>query len=379
MLFSIVFLVACGLAKVQRLSASKMPASAKTLADTLRFLYLQPSETWPAPHVDSGILWQELDIIPNSPLNPAADSVTAKYQLGKMLFFDPRLSGSGQISCATCHVPNLNWTDAREKSSGHNQILGKRNSPTLLNTWYATHFFWDGRSKSLEDQAFGPINSEKEMNNSMGNVVRTLRDIAEYRPFFDSAFAERGINPQTITEAIAVFEKTLVSQKARFDHYLQGDTNAMSDAALRGLHLFRTKARCMNCHYGPLLTDNGFHNIGLTYYKTEHEDLGRYMLTRKPEDVGRFKTPSLRDVMRTRPWMHNGLFDDMEEIIKLFNEGMHQPAANPDAEIDPLFPKTDPLLKKLHLNKQEQLDLIAFLESVTAAPLKFKTPVLPGF
>lgn len=148
-------------------------------------------------------------------------------------------------------------------------------------------------------------------------------------------------------------------------------------AALRGLHLFRTKARCMNCHNGALLTDNSFHNIGLTYYGREYEDLGRYKVTHNPEDVGKFKTPSLRDVIRTRPWMHNGLFDNIEGVLNIYNSGMPI-KPKPGQENDPLFPKTDTLIKKLNLTKAEKTDLIAFLESITAQPWKMRQPILPG-
>jgi len=169
----------------------------------------------------------------------------------------------------------------------------------------------------------------------------------------------------------------VVSRKADFDDFLTRDKKALSDAALRGLHIFRTKARCMNCHNGPLFTDNSFHNIGLTYYQRENEDLGRYKVTGRAEDVGRFRTPSLRDVIRTRPWMHNGLFDNIEGVINMYNAGMPQPKRKPEQAADTLFPRTDVLIKKLDLNKQERDDLIAFLHAITAEPLRVKMPALP--
>lgn len=350
---------------------------AGTYEDTLRFLYSLPADQWPAPFIDSGIVWKELGIIPESPLQAQKDSLRHLIELGKTLFFDPRLSGSNQISCASCHIPDLSWTDGRSKSVGHDQKLNKRNSPSLLNVWGYERLFWDGRSPSLEDQAFGPINSESEMHSEMPDLMRKLRRIPGYKPLFDSAFHGEGITPETLTSALAVFQRTLVSRKADFDDFLLGKKAAMSDAAIRGLHLFRTKARCMNCHFGPLFTDNDFHNIGLTYYKRENEDLGRYAVTHLPEDVGRFKTPSLRDVIRTRPWMHNGLFDNIEGILNMYNAGMPQPKPKPDQENDPLFPKTDKLLRKLDLTSGEKQDIIAFLNAITTEPLRIKAPAMP--
>ncbi len=348
-----------------------------TYEDTLRFLYSLPPEQWPSPTIDNGVAWQELGIVPESPLKPYLDSLKHLINLGKILFFDPRISGSNQISCATCHVPDLSWTDGRIKSVGHDQQPNKRNSPSLLNVWFYKNLFWDGRSHSLEDQAFSPINSEIEMHSDMPEVMAKLRKIAGYRPLFDSAFGRPEISPETVTEALAAFQRTLVSRKAPFDDFLAGRKNALSEPALRGLHLFRTKARCMNCHHGPLFSDNSFHNIGLTYYKRENEDLGRYLFTQRAEDVGRFKTPSLRDVIRTRPWMHNGLFDNIEGIINMYSAGMPQPKPKPEQAMDSLFPKTDPLIRKLDLTKQEKEDIIAFLNAITAEPTRVKMPVLP--
>lgn len=345
--------------------------------DTLRFLYSLSPDKWPAPTIDQGIVWSELGIVPETPLKPYLDSLKHMIALGKTLFFDPRISGSNQISCASCHVPDLSWTDGRRTSVGHDQQENKRNSPGLLNVWFYKHLFWDGRSNSLEDQAFSPINSEIEMHSDMPEVMMKLRGIPGYKALFDSAFGSPEISPETVTQALAVFQRTLTSRKADFDDFLLGRKNAMSDAALRGLHLFRTKARCMNCHHGPLLTDNSFHNIGLTYYGREYEDLGRYKVTKKAEDVGKFKTPSLRDVIRTRPWMHNGLFDNIEGVMNMYSAGMPQPKRKPEQANDTLFPKTDPLIRKLDLTKEEKQDLIAFLNAITAEAYHMKMPGMP--
>lgn len=345
--------------------------------DTLRFLYSLPADKWPKPTIDSGVRWTELGVIPDSPLKPHLDSLKHVIALGKTLFFDPRLSGSNQIACASCHIPDLSWSDGRARSVGHDMQTNKRNSPTILNTWFYKELFWDGRSKSLEDQAFSPINSETEMHSDMSEMIMKLRRLEGYKPLFKAAYGREEISPETVTQAIAVFERTLTSRKADFDDFLLGKKDAMSDAALRGLHLFRTKARCMNCHNGALLSDNQFHNIGLTYYQREYEDLGRYKVTHKAEDVGRFRTPSLRDVIRTRPWMHNGLFDNIDGIMNMYSAGMPQPKPKPEQVGDTLFPKTDKLIKKLDLTKEEKQDIIAFLNAITSEPYKMKAPELP--
>ena len=338
-----------------------------TVEDSLRFWYSQPSAYWPKPFIDSGIHWRELGPLPASLIN--ADSLRHEIELGRVLFFDPRLSASGQISCASCHNPKLSWTDGLAKSVGHEQRINRRNSPSLLNVWSHTSFFWDGRSPSLEDQAFGPINSESEMASDMPDVMRKLRKSTAYRALFDSAFHGEGINPETMTRALASFQRTLVSQPAAFDRFLAGDIEQLGNDALRGLHIFRTKARCMNCHNGPLFTDNSFHNTGIIQFRTETEDQGRFHATRKEADKGFFKTASLRDVTYTRPWMHNGLFDSLEEIVDMYNNGMRAAGA---AEI-PL----DPALRKLSLTDREKKDLIAFLQAISAPPPAFELPRIP--
>jgi cytochrome c peroxidase len=365
---------ACSTTKAKR-STAVIPAG--SYEDSLRFFYSLPSSQWPAPEIDVGVEWKELGIIPGSPLQPYFDSLKPMIELGKTLFFDPRLSRSNQISCASCHIPDLSWTDGRPRSVGHDQQMNKRNSPTLLNTWFYKELFWDGRSVSLEDQAFSPINSESEMHSDMGDLVRELRRIEGYKPLFRSAFGSEEISPDNVTKAIAVFERTLVSGKAGFDDFLSGRQDAMNDAAIRGLHLFRTKARCMNCHNGPLFTDNKFHNTGLTNYQSVNEDLGRYKLTHRADDVGRFRTPSLRDVVRTGPWMHNGSVDNMDVLMNMYGAGMPQAAPKPGQISDSLFPKTDPLIRKLNLTKEEKQDLIAFLNAITSEPYRVKAPSMP--
>jgi len=327
--------------------------------DKLRKLYSRSPDQWPAPSVDAGVQWKELGPLPGSPLEKQKDSLRHLVELGKILFFDTRLSGSGKISCATCHQPELHWTDGKEKSIGHEGAVNKRNSPTIQNSWYYSRLFWDGRSKDLQDQAFAPINSESEMHSEMHDVMRTLSKIKGYKLLFKQAFGDDDIDPFRMTEAIAAFEKTVVGRPSKFDEFLSGNKKALDNDAIQGLHLFRTKARCMNCHHGPLFSDNGFHNNGFSA-----GDAGYYKVSHKDEDTGKMKTPSLRDVMKTGPWMHDGSVKNVEIIVEKYNTAS-------------LPPGTDKLIRPLELTAKEKKQLVAFLHAISAAPAEFTKPVIP--
>ncbi|QEH40850.1 cytochrome-c peroxidase [Chitinophaga sp. XS-30] len=345
-------------------------------SDSLRALYERPISEWPRPVIDSGVQWEEL-----VPLLPDTSLVTQlndpQVNLGRMLFFDPRLSGSKQISCSSCHDPDLAWGDGRRVSLGHDHLQGSRNTPSLLNVAIHKQFFWDGRAASLEAQALNPIGTHHEMNMDPGVLPEKLREIAGYRQLFNAAYGNDSISVDRILGALAAFESTIRSRTSRFDHFINGNYKRLSDEEIHGLHLFRTKARCMNCHNGQFMTDNQFHNIGLTYYKRKYEDLGRYNVTGDPADVGRFRTPSLRDVMLTRPWMHNGLFDNIDGLINIYNSGMQMMKPKPGQENDPLFPRTDPLMQPLNLSAEEKKALVAFLHAITGVPYKMRRPELP--
>lgn len=347
-------------------------------SDSLREAYSKPPAQWPKADIDKNLIgFEELGVLPEGPLKNKMDSLKHLVKLGQVLFFDPRLSGSAQISCSSCHTPSLSWADGRVTAQGHDHQQGPRNTPSLLNVWYFKSLFWDGRSSSLEDQAFGPINNEIEMHGSFGELIPRLSKIKGYAPLFDSAYGDNNISPDRITQALATFQRTITSRKSRFDEFLLGKKNALSDEEIRGLHIFRTQARCINCHNGPLFTDNQFHNIGLTYYQRKYEDLGRYKVTRKKEDIGKFKTPSLRDVVHTAPWMHNGLFEDLLGIVNLYNSGMEMPPVTEAQKADSLFPKTSDHLKKLNLTSSQKKDLVAFLGSLSTTPLRIRNPELP--
>lgn len=345
--------------------------------DSLRKIYLKDPSQWPKPNVDAGVNYQELGIIPPSPIDIENDSIKRIVELGKILFFDPRLSSSNQISCSSCHAPDLNWTDGKEVSIGHDHAHNTRNAPSLENVWFFKKLFWDGRAESLELQAEGPITSSIEMHQDMKLLPKKLKKIKGYRPLFKAAFGTDQITNDLVLKSLADFQRTIVSRKSAFDHFLEGSKNSLTDQQLVGLHLFRTKARCMNCHHGPLFTDNDFHNVGLTYYGRKYEDLGLYNVTKNPEDVGKFKTPGLRNVMRTAPWFHNGLFADMDGVLNMYNMGMPVQNIKPEQVNDPLLPKNDKLLRGLRLSKGERDALSAFLESLSSIPIKVRQPVLP--
>jgi cytochrome c peroxidase len=332
---------------------------------SLRDIYSLPASEWPKPTIDEGVQWTELGILPESPLVKNNDSLNKVIELGKALFFDTRLSGSGKISCASCHQPELNWTDGKERSTGHEGAITKRNSPSIQNTWFYKRLFWDGRSKDLQDQAFAPINSETEMHSEMHQVMQKLSRVKGYKQLFKEAFGSEDIDPFMLTDAIATFEKTIISAESRFDKFLKGDKRALSNSELRGLHLFRTKARCMNCHNGPLFSDNLFHNNGFQQNGDPQNDKGYYLVSHKEEDIGKFKTPSLRDVMKTGPWMHNGLMKTMEDVLMHYNKGA-KGNGGADAHVTTLF-----------LTNKEQAELLAFLKAISTQPIEFKKPVLP--
>lgn len=359
-------------------SPERDPALLAAFTADLRQRYSHPSSEWPAPDVDPGVMYAELST-PTIPAGPADNPTSpAKATLGLSLFFDPRLSGSQQISCASCHSPELGWADGRSFAAGNFRRTLKRHTPSLLGIGHAATYFWDGRQSSLEDQATEVITNPDEMAGDPTEVVARLqKEAGFYAPLFTKAFGDADINFQRVVQALATFQRSLKVGRSPFDKFIAGKPESLSDAAVRGLHLFRTKGRCLNCHQGPMLQSDTFHNLGLTYYGRKYEDLGRYKVTGKPEDVGRFKTPTLRNVARTGPWMHNGLFPSLDGVLRLYNAGMPRPRPKPGQENDPLFPKTDPLLKPLKMDAGELADLKAFLEALNEPPVRILSQPFP--
>ncbi|TWT29756.1 Cytochrome c551 peroxidase precursor [Posidoniimonas corsicana] len=341
----------------------------------LRAAYTRSPAEWPAPQVDPGVAWRELGLLPTPPQVERGSVEDTRIQLGKRLFFDPQLSSSGQIACASCHDPDLSWGDGRTVSFGHGRTPLKRNAPSLLNVGQADRLFWDGRARSLEQQVELVMLNPNEMHASEEETVRRLRSVPGYVQAFAAAYPGRPISLATLATAIAEFERSLVGGRSRFDIFLKGRPEVLSDDALVGLDLFRTDARCMNCHHGPTLSDNRLHDVGLSYYGRKFQDLGAFEQTRRIEDVGRFKTPSLRNVTRSGPWMHNGLFTSLDGVLNMYNAGMpHLYPKNAEQLDDPFFPHKSKHLRPLGLNKQDKADLIAFLESLAEPPRRVRPP-----
>ena len=302
--------------------------------------------------------------LPKMPIPAQNLQTEAKVELGRMLFFDPRLSKDNTISCASCHVPAAGFADPRQFSLGMGGQQGGRNAPTVLNTGYQTLQFWDGRAGSLEEQALGPVQNPIEMAETPPNVVKKLNAVQEYRKRFKEVFGTE-VTKEGIARAVAAFERTIVSTNSAFDKYVAGDKKALSDPAQRGLALFAGKARCVSCHNGPNFTDNKFHNIGVPQVGPLKEDLGRYAVTKQDKDRGAFKTPTLRSVALTAPYMHDGVFKTLEEVIEFYNKGGESVTGK------------DALMSTLKLTDQEKKDLVEFLKALTGESLKVSMPKLP--
>lgn len=339
--------------------------------------YKKPIKYWPKPSIDAEVNWKEFEAI-EWDSNYYETQELPEVMLGKKLFFDPKLSSSSQVSCSSCHNPELGWSDGQEVALGNDHLLGKRNTQSLYNIANRKSFFWDGRAKTLEEQLIGPISAHNEMNMKPEKLAGKLSKIKEYKQLFQEVYHTDKITFEKIANALATFQRTITSQPGKLDKFIKGDYKAMSDKEIYGMHLFRTKARCMNCHYGKYLTDESFHNIGLTYYQREYEDLGLYHITKDSKDVGKFKTPSLRDLNYTAPWMHNGLMDDMHGIVNLYNSGMQMINPSPEEKkADPKFPVTDHLMKPLNLNDQEIDAIVSFLKSMSGSYYKMPRPEIP--
>jgi cytochrome c peroxidase len=293
---------------------------------------------------------------------PANNKLTpARAQLGKMLFFDPRLSGSQEMSCATCHNPLLGWSDGLPTAMGNGTQSLTRSTPSLANSAYHKFLMWDGRYHELEDQAVRPIQSPAEMNASMENIVATLNSKPGYVEAFERAYPREGISQETVVKALASFERTIVSNQTPFDAWVDGKQNAISPPAKRGFLLFVGKAQCALCHQPPFFTDDGFHNIGLR----DSHDEGRYALVKVKVLQGSFKTPSLRNAFRTTPYMHNGSYRTLAEVVAHYNRG----GDNKE--------NLDPNIRPLDLTASEQQDLVDFLETLTSRPQALVLPRLP--
>ena len=289
-----------------------------------------------------------------------------KEDLGKLLYFDPRLSGDNTISCATCHHPDKGWSDGHPRAIGFGGKELGRHSPTVINSGHFEVQMWDGRAPTLEAQAKGPILAVVEMNQKPDELIEELGAIPEYREMFSKVFGDSGITFDNIAKAIATFERSVVSTNSAYDKYMQGDKEAMSPAAANGMKLFFGKAKCGICHNGPALTDSGFHNIGVKQHGPLKVDLGRYNISKDEFDKGAFKTPGLRSVSQSAPYMHEGSEATLKGVIDFYNRG------------GDVAENRSPLITPLELNDQEVSELVEFLKALDGEPLNVKIPKLPG-
>lgn len=291
--------------------------------------------------------------------------VRDEIDLGEKLFFDPILSLDNSISCASCHQPKFAFADNKAFSLGVNDSIGTRNTPSIMNMLSRSFFFHDGRAASLEEQAVGPVENPLEMNLPFDEAVKRIRANEEYVRLFKKIYKEEP-NAKNIVKALAEFQRDLESDgSAPHDRFVNGeDPNAMTESQQRGRKLFLDdKSKCFDCHFGPDFTGDEFRNIGL-YDGEKLIDKGRFDFTKDPKDIGKFKVPGLRNVALTAPYMHNGMFQTLEEVIDFYS--------NPYDFVQKPINMDTLMLKPLNFTQQEKTDLVNFLHSLTDEEIPYK-------
>ena len=291
--------------------------------------------------------------IPAPPDNPIT---AAKVRLGRQLFADARLSADGRTSCESCHQSERAFTDGRRVSRGVFGRTGRRNVPSILNRAYGTAFSWDGRVATIEDQVSRAISGDRDLGLPVDVAAERVARDSTYAAAFNEVFAAP-VSGDRLVQAIATFVRGSLSGGSPFDRFFAGDPTALSSAAQRGYALFTGRARCSRCHAGPLFTDDGLHNTGVG-----GNDRGQFEVTGLPQDRGRFKTPSLRNVVLTAPYMHNGSFATLESVVEFYNRG-----GRPN-------PNLDPAIRPLRLSAGERTDLVAFLRALEGEALTKPPP-----
>ena len=278
-----------------------------------------------------------------------------KEKLGEMLFFDPILSENRTISCASCHKPEFGFADTTAFSKGVHGRLGLRNTPSVTNMSARESFFWDGRAATLEEQALFPIADKNEMNLPIPTAVYRLSHSPKYRNLFYSLYKQYP-NKKNLGAALAAYQRTLETGDTPNDRWLNDEPNGMTEQQVRGREIFRVKAKCFECHFTPDFTADEFRSIGLFNGK-EHNDSGRYKITRNPEDLGKFKVPGLRNVAVTAPYMHDGSFKTLRQVIDYYD--------NPHSSLPTGMNRDSVLRDPLNLTEMEKQDLEAFLHALT--------------
>lgn len=302
----------------------------------------------PLPAEPLGITGK-LAALPNAP-------TPETVRLGRWLYFDKRLSADGTIACASCHKPENAFSETTPVSTGIKGQKGGRKAPSFVNqAWtLAPFFFWDGRAASLEEQALGPVANPIEMGNTVEGMITTLEGIQSYAGYFKQAFGDDKITKERVAKAIADYERTRMSGNSPWDKWKAGDEKAVSQAVKNGSDLFFGKALCMTCHLGPNFTDSQFHNLGVGWDPAagKFKDEGRSKISGKPAETGAFKTPTVRDVAKHAPYMHDGSIATLKEVVEHYNKG-----GNPN-------PHLDPRMVKLNLSATEVDELVAFMEAL---------------
>ena len=350
-------------------SVQKPIKSTKVNVNQLRKLYSSGKDQWPSAsiHPSAKEGFQDIGHLPNIVFPSDNPYSKEKELLGKTLFFDPRFSSSKHIACASCHDPENSWNDNRTFSFGHDRQLGNRNAMTLLNVAFVNFPFWDGRARSLEHQAEMPVQDPKEMNEHIDLAVDKIANIKGYEKLFIEAFGDK------------TFERTIKSGSTKFDRFIDGEKESFTDQEVLGLHLFRTKAQCINCHNTGYFSNNKFENDGTSLLGTKQEDLGRYAVTKQSEDIGKFRVPTLREVSRTGPWMHNGAFPNLRDVITFYNSGNPEVEKKRNTTIngESFTSQKSVMLKPLLLTKEEIIALEAFLTTLSSKSQRISPPVLP--
>jgi cytochrome c peroxidase len=294
---------------------------------------------------------QKLGNLPAVVAPPNNPQSSLKILLGKQLYFDTRLSKDNTISCATCHNPAMGWSDAGPTSSGINGQKGGRRAPPVSNAVYSPLQFWDGRAPSLEEQAKGPIQNPIEMGNTHEVMIRSVQNIPGYVEEFKQVYGTPVITVDLVADAIAAFERTVVTTDSPFDRYARGEKNALSKIEKDGLEIFTGKGHCTACHWGPYFSDGRFHNLGVLEFDPAKPDMGRFDVTKNPADKGAFKTPTIRDVALRAPYMHSGTEKTLEDVVDLYNKGGRVRNAN-----------LSPLIVPLGLSSYEKKALVTFMK-----------------
>ncbi len=333
-----------------------------------------------------------------APAIPADNPQTPeKIELGKILFWDGRLGGDGSTSCASCHEPSIGWDVEDKISFGYPGTTHWRNSQTIVNSAYYGKLFWAGSSKSLESQAKSAAGGAVAGNGESDMMEARLAFIPEYRERFKEVFGDEWPKIGNAWKAIAAFERTIVQTDTPFDNYLRGDETALTDQQKNGLELFRGKGGCVECHNGPLLSDEKYYNLGVPQldrwsddglsqvtfryelyakgsteemYRKTKDDPGFYFRTKQKSDKGKFRTPSLRYTKYTEPYMHNGMLETLRDVVEFYNAG---------GDTNEYFKNKSPLIKPLGLSDQEVDDLVSFLESLSGDEILMDAPEMPDY